>query len=533
MRNNAEKRQLLEELLTQAEKVRKENVFKAASLGKPAYDLAEELDDQNGMAKAIYYIYIGHHYGKKENSQHLLKKALQMVSADEDVFIVRFYNLLGLENLKRGCCTIAMDYFNEGLSLAQKSENKGLLCMILNNTGEVFRQMGDFNRAVAYYHEAYGEGSDESGDISNLCIYSIENLVSSYSHLGDYKKANYYLQCLSDIQPKLQSTFQRSRYSFAKGCYLKGMEKYEEAIGCFDMFLEQVENLNVISSKLEGYKHLGDCYEGLDKKYEAVECYSLAYDLSIEAGVGEEEMYCASQLAKIYKELNQLEKSLEFHERFTKKVYEWNEITLSTRSDYIVQKIQYDELKAAKAFVEEEHRRILVGHEAVQKAYQRLDLAVAIGNAIKSNPSYKALLLLLHSQVKKMMPLASIAIGRYIPDTKIVKMAYIVDDQRIQDDLILDLKRPEKFNIKTCIQTREPVLFRTRLENKSEHLADYKYQDAYDEIQSGIYIPIIARDEVIGVLTVQSKEAYVYGEEDLKVLEVISAYFAQINFKEK
>jgi hypothetical protein len=71
------KKQLLTELLTQSEKVRKENVFKASALGKPAYNLAEELEDYNSMAKAMYYIYIGIYYGKKENNMHLIYQALQ------------------------------------------------------------------------------------------------------------------------------------------------------------------------------------------------------------------------------------------------------------------------------------------------------------------------------------------------------------------------------------------------------------------------------------------------------------------------
>ena len=531
MKNNTEKRQLLVELLTQAEKTKNVNVFKSSSLGKPAYDLAKELDDHNGMAKAMYYIYIGSYYGKKENKCELLHEALQMISSDEEAFVVRFYNLLGLENMKRGYYSLAIDYFNKALEITQFYDDKSMLCMILNNTGEVFRKLGDYKRAVAYYTEAYEEGIlAKSVDSENLCIYSLHNLIVAYSELKNTAKASYYLDELEKIQKHIKGEFKQSLHVFVKGCYLKSIEDHNGAIEFFTEFLKQTEKMNVNTTKIEAFQHLGDCYRLIDKHYEAIECYSSGYALAVEGDFGEEQMYCSNQLALSYQKINQVDSALKYHSHFQEKVYQWNRKTNNFCSDYLVNKIQYNQLKEAKEYVEEEHRRVLIGHEAMQNAYKRLDLAVTIGNAIKSNPSYRGLLMLLHSQVSKIMPLSSISLGRYTEETNKVKLAYIIDNQGVQDDIVLDLNRPESFNTKTCIEQRQPVMFRTRLENTSEPLNDYKLQEAYNEIQSALYVPIVLGNKVKGILTVQSKEPHAYSQEDVKVIEIISAYFSQLDF---
>lgn len=531
MKNNTEKRQLLVELLTQAEKTRNINVFKSSSLGKPAYDLAKELGDHNAMAKAMYYIYIGSYYGKKENKCDLLHEALQMISSDEEAFVVRFYNLLGLENTKRGYYSLAIDYFNKALTLTQFYEDKSLLCMILNNTGEIFRKLGDYKRAVAYYTEAYEEGVlSKNIDSEDLCVYSLDNLIITYSELKNSKKANYYLGELEKIQQHIKGEFKQSLSIFVKGCYLKSIDDYSGAIEFLSEFLKQVAGIHANTSKIEAYQHLGDCYCLMDKHYEAINCYSSAHDLAVEGGFGEEDMYCSNKLALSYQQINQVDKALKYHLYFQEKVYEWNRKTNDFCSDYLVNKIQYNQLKEAKEYVVEEHRRVLIGHEAMQKAYKRLDLAVMIGNAIKSNLSYRGLLMLLHSQMSKIMPLSTIFLGRYIEETNSVKLVYIVDDQGVRDDIELDLNRPEPFNTKTCIQERRPVMFGTKLENVCEPLHDNKLQASCNEIQSALYVPIILGHKVKGILTVQSTETYAYNQEDVKVIEIISAYFSQLDF---
>ncbi len=533
MENAAEKKQLLIELLTQAEKTKNINAYKSSSLGKPAYDLAKELGDHNGMAKAMYYIYIGTYYGKKENKCDFLHEALQLISPNEEAFVVRFYNLLGLENMKNGCYALAIDYFNKGLSISQSNRDKSTLCMILNNTGEVFRKLGDYHRAVAYYLEAYEEGAiADSFDSEKLCIYSLHNLITSYSDLKNIKKATFYLKELEKIQKHITGDFKQSLHIFVKACYLKGKEDYYGAIEYFSEFLKQISEINAIATKIEAYQYSGDCYKLINKPHEAIECYLAGYDLAKEYGYDAEEMYCSNKLALIYQEIDQVNAALDYHIRFQEKVHEWNSKSNNICSDFLVNRIQYNELKEAKAYVEEEHRRVLVGHEAMQNAYKRLDLAVTIGNAIKTNPTYRGLLLLLHNQVAKIMPLSSISIGRYIEESNKVKLAYIIDDQGVQDDIELDLSRSESFNMKTCILERQPVLFRTRLENKSESLHDYKLQEAYNDIQSGLYVPIILGNKVKGLLSVQSVEAYAYSLEDVKVIEIISAYFSQLDFDE-
>ena len=174
----------------------------------------------------------------------------------------------------------------------------------------------------------------------------------------------------------------------------------------------------------------------------------------------------------------------------------------------------------------------MIGNEHLQRTYKRLDLAVTIGNALKSGKSLKSLLILLNDQMRDLMSVYCIGIACYDSEKDYLKLMYILEDGSIRDDVLFDLKRHESFNMKTCVRKGESVIFRTRDDNKSDRLPDYKYQEAYEEIQSAMYVPIVSGNLIKGVLTVQSKMTYEYNEEDLKLLEVISAYFSQLNLSE-
>jgi tetratricopeptide (TPR) repeat protein len=529
MQSKTEKSQLLHELLTQAEKICKTNIFKAQSLGQPAYDLAEELGDENAMAKAVYYLCMGFCNGQKPHNIGLIHKALQMIEPSEEIFIIRFYNLLGLNELNKGCQAMAVEYFNSALELAEKIKSSVLIVMILNNFGELFRGLEDMNRALVYYQEAYELIRGNRASIPDryyTCV--LDNLVICHSALEQFEEAKTYLDALEAVHSsgKTDTTW----FSYSKGAYYKSLCSYELATKYFGAFIEGTEELNVIEMRIGAFRHLGDCYMVLNKNYQALDAYNRGYELAKKNGYEEFSIYAISKVADLYKKMNNVTCALEAFEEMSQQIFRLANKKKDMHSDYMVHKMKFNQLKQAKEYVEEEHRQALLGHQSVESAYQRLDLAVDIGNALKAKPSLRSLLILLSNQIGRLMKVSSIGIARYNLELDQLNLIYIVAGGPVQDDLFFDLKRPEKFNFKTCVRERSSVMFKIKSEDTSERLNDYKYQNAYDDIQSAMYVPIISDDSVKGILTVQCKEENAYNEEDLKLLEVISAYFSQISF---
>lgn len=531
MQSKAEKRQLLDELLTQAEKIGKSNIFKAQSLGKPAYELAEELGDENAMAKAVYYLCIGFCYGQEKHNIRLVNKALQMIDPSEEIFIIRFYNLLGLNEVNKSCYAMAMEYYVRALELAEKLGATELIFMMLNNFGELFRNLGDERRALAYYHEAYDLVKDTPSLVSErffTCL--LDNLLICHSMLHEFEQAKYYMDYLDEIHASGKRDTIWSDH--AKGCYYKALLSPKEAIVYFDQFLQATADLDVVALRIDAYKHLGDCHKVLNQEYQALESYNLGYELAKAHEAEEASIYCMSKMMETYKAMGKADRALECFDEMNDQVFKWSSKRKATYSDYMMHKIKFSQLEKAKRYVEEEHRQALIGHECTQKAYKRLDLAVDIGNALKSKPSLRELLAILNKQIRSLMRISSIGIASYHQDGDRLDLFYIVEDGVVKDDLYFDLKRPEHFNLKNCVRTRSSIVFRNKEEDTSDYLADYKHQNAYDDIQSAIYVPIISGDCVKGVLTVQSKDANAYNSDDLKLLEIISAYFSQINFND-
>lgn len=532
MQSMEQKRQLLSELLTQAEKIGKTNVFKAESLGRPAYELAEELEDENAMAKAMYFMSMGFCYGKKENNAASIKKALQMISPSEEVFIIRFNNLLGLDYMVRGCYSMAVEYYAKALERAEKVNEPALLFMILNNLGEVFKNLNDDERALVYYQEAYELFQAHNQVIPGryyTCI--LDNLVISYCNAKQLDLAKNYLDELEEVH--LSGDTDTTWLSFSRGCYCEAIGAYDEAILHYDVFIKAIEDLNLVDNRMRAYKRLGDCHAGNGDHYKAIDAYQMASEWANYGNDEASDIHCKARIASLYQSMGQGDKALIYYRDMCQGHFRYSKKHNDMHSDYMMHKLKFRQLKQAKHYVDEEHRQMLLGKVSLQRNYKRLDLAVAIGNGLKSIPSIESMLTLLNVRMRELMSVYCIGLGCYDETQDVLDLVHILEDGTIRGDVTISLKRPESFNMKTCIREGRSVMFGSQEEDHSDRLEDYKYKEAYDEVQSAMYVPIIAENVIKGVLTVQSQNANEYDENDLKLLEIISAYFSQLSFNKK
>lgn len=84
-------------------------------------------------------------------SRHLLK-ALEYLQTTEDFELLgRVYNLLGNNALTRGDRMLALDYYLEALSYAEKGGSGLAGGLIRCNMGSIYMEIGDYERAVSYF----------------------------------------------------------------------------------------------------------------------------------------------------------------------------------------------------------------------------------------------------------------------------------------------------------------------------------------------------------------------------------------------
>ncbi len=131
-----------------------------------------------------------------QNALHLFQKI-----PDYEQY-VRALNLMGVIYAATGNETMAVDCYLEGLECAQEHRFEHLLPLFYNNIGARYQELGEHEKAIAYFDLAAGELDgpaacrEESHDVWYLVTYM--NLATSYCQREDYENAS---RCLERVEP--------------------------------------------------------------------------------------------------------------------------------------------------------------------------------------------------------------------------------------------------------------------------------------------------------------------------------------------
>jgi signal transduction histidine kinase/DNA-binding response OmpR family regulator len=88
----------------------------------------------------------------------------------------------------------SLDYYEEGLKVAQRGENHLMQAFILNNMGYGFQMSGRYHQAIPYYLEALDVSL--SVGLKNLASNSLNNLTTCYRELKKFEEALMYQNAL-------------------------------------------------------------------------------------------------------------------------------------------------------------------------------------------------------------------------------------------------------------------------------------------------------------------------------------------------
>ncbi|RYD55834.1 MAG: tetratricopeptide repeat protein [Sphingobacteriales bacterium] len=154
-------------------------------------------------------------------------------------------------NLKGSCFWLQGEY-DSGLDelhtaheIAKQIKERRLEARVLNNFGNIYRDLGDLAKALSYFEAALAineELGDEFAQSVNLT--SISNLLYD---LGDYDSAlEYALRCLPIFEKSRDTSRLITIYNTLGNIYFK-QEQFEEALGYFE------ENLNSSEPETAAY----------------------------------------------------------------------------------------------------------------------------------------------------------------------------------------------------------------------------------------------------------------------------------------
>lgn len=180
--------------------------------------------------------------------------------------------------------------------------------------------------------------------------------------------------------------------------------------------------------------------------------------------------------------------------------------------------------------LEERQQEMEEQQQELEIYYHQVFQLAEIGQEITSSLDLKEILLSVYNRVNGIMDAAEFAIGFYHPEENIVDYALLVENGKIAnlDEGQYKISADDKSKIAVwVIENRQSVLINHVKKEMSKYVErgpDADQPIVYGMPESLIYAPLILKDQVLGVITVQSYHRNVYKQHHLDMLKTIAAY---------
>ena len=174
--------------------------------------------------------------------------------------------------------------------------------------------------------------------------------------------------------------------------------------------------------------------------------------------------------------------------------------------------------------------------EAVAKSEREgkrnIELLGSIGREITASLDFDTIFGRLYERVNELVDADVFGVGLYRPDRKQIEYQLAIEDGKRYAPYTRDTTDPDQLPV-WCVEHRKPVFINDVQEEYSKYVA--RFDDMPQRLEDGsmsrtpqslIYLPLEAKDRVLGLITVQSFEKGAYTDRDLSVLQSLAAYTA-------
>jgi signal transduction histidine kinase/CheY-like chemotaxis protein len=161
---------------------------------------------------------------------------------------------------------------------------------------------------------------------------------------------------------------------------------------------------------------------------------------------------------------------------------------------------------------------------------KNVELLSEIGKEITASLDLDTILFKLYERVNQIMDANIFGVGLYRPKKGVIEYTLAIENGKRYAPYTRDTHDKNQFPV-WCIDNRLPILLNDVETEYQKYIQSYKHGELALEDGSAarppasmIYLPLIAQDRVLGVLSVQSFKKNAYTEQDLNLLQSLAAY---------
>ncbi|HKE24805.1 MAG TPA: GAF domain-containing protein [Bryobacteraceae bacterium] len=198
---------------------------------------------------------------------------------------------------------------------------------------------------------------------------------------------------------------------------------------------------------------------------------------------------------------------------------------------------------ARRGLVRHEREKTRRNTEALQAQAKALEQTVAertreirelsdIGREVTASLDLETILFKLYERVNQLLDASIFGVGLYRPERQLIEYTLAIENGKRYAPFTRDLNDKNQFAV-WCVENRKPVLVNDVEREYSKYIQSYqhvpwKLEDGTvaQPPASMIYLPLVAQDRVLGIISVQSFGKNAYTEQDFSLLQNLASYTA-------
>ncbi len=186
--------------------------------------------------------------------------------------------------------------------------------------------------------------------------------------------------------------------------------------------------------------------------------------------------------------------------------------------------------KALEATVNERTQEIRTQAAEITAQKESIELLSDIGKEITASLDLNTILFKLYERVNQIVDASIFGVGLYRPEKHLIEYSLAIENGKRYAPYTRSTDDKNQFAV-WCVDHRQPILINDVAKEYSKYIPVYEHTggalvdgSVAQPPASMIYLPLIAQERVLGVLSIQSLKKNAYTEQHLSLLENLAAY---------
>jgi len=555
---------------------------------KLAQSLSYKKGIANSFA-AIGLVYKSNHDIEKAIEYNLQSLKIQYEIGNKNEIVITLSDIAGLYQ-SQNSSDKAMEYYLDALKLSeemsassdltsnhdQQIEDKKREGRLVYLIGQLYQSQKNYDGSLKYFFRALKifEGIQDEKNVADLSVsigivfYDKSNHDKSQTFVfkGLHKEAMDYLVKARNIYLKNKNQIGIIRSDNELAYISAGQEKFGKALEyAFEglALCEDIKNEDMLASL---YGTIGDIYYSQGNYKKALEYLNRCFK---EAKIVGNKNYIRDlylSYASIYAKLNDYKKAYEYHtlysgmkevlfnEQSSKQITEMNARYDSEKKDKEL--IQKDaEISSSKA--ENEQRKIqsdayIIGFglvlmlaffiyrgyrnkkkaninitqqkDEVEKSYKNISILGEIEQEITSSLSVEKIIEKVYQNINKLMTADVFCIGVHNKEKNTIDFPGFIENGKKYNSSY-DLNDETRFPV-LCFKNGQEIFINDLQKEYKKYIPYIPAPIVGDRPESLIYLPLLSKEKIIGVITVESFRKNAYTKHHLDILKNLAVYIA-------